>query len=109
MDLPFGLKDLRRVFQSKWFRDSMNTLNTGFLRMLLLHCQKQGIVISQIKQILKYHLATVHMSKNFHWGRQGFSGDKCNSRNGEEAWRLQLYFTEAEYKTRGFLLICKEN
>lgn len=66
MDLTFGLKDLRGVFEPKWFHDSMNPFVTTFLRMILLHCQKQGIEITQIKQILKYHLATVQMSKNCH-------------------------------------------
>lgn len=54
MDLPFGVKDLRGIFQP---------FVTGFLRMSLLHCQKQGSEISQINQILKYHVATVQVSK----------------------------------------------
>lgn len=70
MDLPFGLKDLRGVFQPKWFRDSMNVFVTVFLRVLLLHCQKQGIEISQIKQILNIILP------QFRWVKTAIEVDK---------------------------------
>jgi len=71
----------------------MNLFITSFLRMILVHCQQQDSEISQIKQILKYHLAAVQWSEACHWGRQRFSGGQHNSKNSEEAWSVSIYYT----------------
>lgn len=61
--------------------------------MILVHRQQQDSEISRIKQILKYHFATVQLSENRHWGRQRFLGGECNSKMSEEAWSVPVYYT----------------